>query len=375
MVTLKTMDSSIVSFIILILIYINAYNRAEKVFMHYKLFIDLIIINMALIIVDIMGWVFNGLPGSMNIIYNMGFNLLLYIMAPMAPSLCMIYANFHVFRDEKRIIKLKRVLKVFLVVNAAISIMSLFTGWFFSVDAGNIYHRGEYFWVHVAYCYLLIGYSFFFVILNRSLIEKRNYFSLLLFFLPQTVGTTIQMFYYGVSYNWIGMMLSLLIVYFNIQDRGLKTDYLTGVYNRRESDGYIQAKIRNSTGTKSFSAILIDLDEFKSINDRFGHETGDAALKDAVSIIRKSLRLNDFIARVGGDEFVIILDIYSREMLEQAVKRITDNVEKFNKDSPKPYKISFSIGYDIYDINSELKSDEFFNHIDMLMYDHKKSRY
>jgi len=375
MVTLKTMDSSIISFIILIFIYIDAYNRSEKVFMHYELFINLIRINMALIIVDILAWVFNGLPGSMNIIYNMGFNLLLYIIVPIAPSLSVIYADFHVFQNENRIIKLKRILIVFLVVNAVISIMSLSTGWFFSIDAGNVYHRGEYFWVHVAYCYLLIGYSFFFVLLNRSLIEKRFYSSLLLFFLPQTVGTTIQMFFYGVSYNWTGMMLSLLIIYFNIQDRGLNTDYLTGVYNRRHSDGYISAKIRNSTEEKSFSAILIDLDEFKSINDRFGHETGDEALKDAVSILRKSLRLNDFIARVGGDEFVIILDIYNWEMLEQTVKRIADNVENFNKDSQKPYKISFSMGYDIYDIHSKLKLDDFFIHIDKLMYKRKKSRH
>jgi diguanylate cyclase (GGDEF)-like protein len=182
------------------------------------------------------------------------------------------------------------------------------------------------------------------------------------------------MFFYGVSYNWTGMMLSLLIIYFNIQNRSLNTDYLTGVYNRRQLDEYINAKIRNSMEGKSFSAILIDIDEFKSINDRFGHETGDEALKDAVSILRKSLRLNDLIARFGGDEFVVILDISSREMLEQAVKRIADNVEDFNNDSQKPYKISFSMGYDVYDVNSKLKPDDFFNHIDMLMYNNKKSR-
>ncbi|MHB8125337.1 MAG: diguanylate cyclase domain-containing protein [Desulfitobacteriaceae bacterium] len=373
MITLKTRDTSIISFIILIFIYVNVYNRSEKVFMHYKLFIDLIRINMALIIVDVLGWVFNGLPGTMNLIYNTGFNLLLYIMVPVAPSLWVIYVYYHVFRNENRIKKLTHVLMTFIVVNAVISVMSISTGWFFSVDAGNIYHRGDYFWIHVVYCYALLGYSFFYVLINRSLIEKRYYFSLLLFFLPQTVGTTIQMFYYGVSYNWAGMMLSLLIIYFNIQDRGLNTDYLTGVYNRRQLDGYIE-KIWNSSEEKSFSAILIDINDFKLINDRFGHETGDEALKDAVSIIRKSLRLNDFVARFGGDEFVVIMDINSREMLEQAVKRIADNVENFNKHTLKPYKISFAMGYDIYDSHSELKLGHFFNHIDMLMYNNKKSR-
>ncbi|MDR3602373.1 MAG: diguanylate cyclase [Desulfosporosinus sp.] len=374
MVTLKTMDSSIISFIILIFIYANAYNRSEKVLMHYKLFINLIRINMTLIVIDILGWVFNGLPGTMNMVYNTGFNMLLYIIVPMAPSLWVIYVKFHVFRNENRIIKVTRVLMALLAVNAVITVTSLYTGWFFSVDAGNIYHRGDYFWVHAIYCYALIAYSLYFVLINRSLIEKRYYLSLLLFYLPQTIGTTIQMFYYGVSYNWTGMMLSLLIIYFNIQDRGLNTDYLTGVYNRRQLDGYINEKIRNGTDARSFSAILIDINEFKSINDRFGHETGDEALKDAVSIIRKSLRQDDFVARFGGDEFVIIMDIHKRELLEQTVKRIADNVENFNMESLKPYKINFSMGYDIYDSHSKLKLDDFFNHIDMLMYDNKKSR-
>nr|WP_158408479.1 GGDEF domain-containing protein [Desulfosporosinus fructosivorans] len=368
------MDSSLISFIILIFIYANVYNRSEKIFMHNKLFIYMIQANMVLIIVDILAWVFNGLPGTLNLISNAGFNLLLYILVPVAPSLWVIYAHFHIFRDEKRIKKVTRVLMVFIAVNAVIAVMSLSTGWFFSVDAQNIYHRGEYFWVHVGYCYLLLVYSFFYVLINRRLIEKRYYYSLLLYFIPQTIGSSIQMLFYGVTYNWTGMMLSLLIIYFNIQHRGLNTDYLTGVYNRRQMDGYINGKIRNSSDGKSFSAILIDLNDFKSINDKFGHETGDEALKDAVSILRKSLRLNDFIARFGGDEFVVIMDINNREMLEQAVKRITNNIEEFNKSSLKPYKISFSMGFDIYDYNSQLKLDDFFNHIDILMYNNKKSR-
>lgn len=373
-ITLKTMDSSFISLIVLIIMYIHVYSRSEKVFMHYKLFVYLIQANMILIIVDLLAWVFNGLPGTMNLIYNTGFNLMLYILVPVAPSLWVIYAHFLILRDESRIRMVTRVLLVFIVLNCVISLMSLFTGWFYWVDSDNIYHRGEYFWIHVGYCYLLISYSFYYILINRKVIEKRYYYALLLYFVPQTIGTTIQMIFYGVSYNWTGMMLSLLIIYLNIQDRGLNTDYLTGVYNRRQLDGYIQGKIRNSSPEKSFSAILIDINDFKSINDRLGHETGDEALKDTVNILRKSLRPNDFIARFGGDEFVIILDINHRDMLEQAVKRISNNVEVFNKGSLKPYKISFAMGYDIYDYNSKLKSDDFFSHIDRLMYMNKKTR-
>lgn len=373
MVTLKTLDSSIISLIILSFIYMNAYNRSEKIFINYKLFIELVRTNMVLIIIDIFSWVFNGVPGTLNMIFNRGFNIMLYMVEPVAAMLWVLYTSYQIFKDDNRIEKGKHLFMFFLVINGGASVLSLFTGWFFSIDAGNLYHRGNYYWIHVVFCYSLLAYSFITILVNRGKLEKKYFISLLLFFLPMSVGTTFQVLFYGVSYTWTGMMLSLLIIYFNIQNRGLNTDYLTGLYNRRQLDGYIKAKIRSSTERKSFSAILIDLNEFKKINDNFGHDIGDEALKNAVEIIRKSLRQNDFVARFGGDEFVVIMDIHCYQMLKQTVKRIKDNAEKFNKDNEKPYKIGFSVGYDIYDYKAKMNVDDFFNHIDRLMYNDKKS--
>lgn len=332
----------------------------------------MVVANMVLIVIDILGWAFNGLQGFWNLQLNKWFNALLYVSAPAATSLWVLYTNYQVYQDDKIITNTKRVMIVLLLLNAAVSVLSVYTGWYFTVDAGNIYHRGNSFWIHITYNYALLAYAFFFVISKRHMIEKRYLFSLLLFFVPPLIGTLLQTFYYGISYNWTGMMLSLLIIYFNIQDRGLNTDYLTGAYNRRQLDGYVKAKMRNSTEENSFSAILLDLDEFKQINDRFGHDAGDDALKDAVEIIRGSLRQNDFVARIGGDEFVAIIDINTQPMLEQTVKRIEEGVKTFNQNSKRPYSISFSMGYDIYDTRSKYMFDDFFKHIDMLMYNNKK---
>lgn len=369
-----TLDSSVISFIVLALIYINAYNRSEKAFLHYKLFIALVQINMAMLVIDVLAWVFNGLPGAWNLHYNTIFNILLYVMEPVAPCIWIIYADFHIYQNEKRIRKTAFVLLGLLFINAIISITSILTGWFFYVDTRNIYHRGTFYMVHVVYCYMLLLYSLVLVILNRKLLEARHYGSMLLFFVPQLIGTTVQMFFYGVSTNWSGMMVSVLIIYFNIQNRGLNTDYLTGTYNRRQLDGYIKAKVRTSTEGRSFSAILLDLDKFKSINDSLGHEVGDMALKDAVKIIRKSLRPSDFLARYGGDEFVIIVNMNDRNILQQVVQRIQNNAEHFNQESQRPYKIGFSIGFDSYDPCSKKTPDEFLKHIDLLMYENKKAK-
>lgn len=374
MTTLKTLDSSIISFIILIVIYINIFNRSEKVFMSYKLFIALVQANMALIIIDILGWVFNGLPGTLNMMANKGFNLLLYIMAPVGPILWILYTDYQVFHEEKRVNRLKQFLTIPFTINAAVSVVSLYTGWFFSVDGNNVYYRGGYFWIHLALCYALLAFSFICILKNRKIIEKRYYYSLLLYFVPQALGTTIQALSYGVSYNWSGMMISLLIIYLNIQDRCLSIDHLTGAYNRFQLDSYMKFKVRNSSEDKSFSAILIDLDYFKQINDNFGHSVGDEALKDAVIVMKKAVRQGDFVARYGGDEFLIIMDIDDHRELEEVVERLKNAVENFNKDNDRPYELSFSMGYDLYDNKSKARADEFIKHIDTLMYNNKESK-
>lgn len=370
--TLKTLDGNTVSLIILVFILINIRNNAKYISMQYKIFQYMVISNIIMIIVDALSWKFNSIDGTMNLFLNTGYNFLLYVLEPIPPSLSLLYADYQIFHNENKVKNKQKVLVIFLLLNLLMCIVSLFSKGFFYVDENNIYHRGPYFAMHVVYCYGLLIYSLLLIIKNRPFIERRNYVSMLIFFVPMAIGTTIQVFFYGYSLNWVGMMLSLLIIYFNIQNKGINTDYLTGIYNRRQLDEYIKERIKSSTKNKSFSAILLDLNEFKAINDKFGHKIGDEALKDSVEIIRRSLNTNDFIARFGGDEFVIVTDIYNGQILDKVVKRIRKNVEAFNMNNVKPYNISFSIGYDIYSSSSNMEADEFFKHIDMLMYENKK---
>lgn len=86
------------------------------------------------------------------------------------------------------------------------------------------------------------------------------------------------------------------------------TDVLTGLPNRRAFDGWLAEELRRAKRyVRFFSLAMIDLDHFKRINDRFGHRVGDVALQDIAHCLRARVRATDFLARVGGDEFVLIL--------------------------------------------------------------------
>ena len=368
----QTLDSSILSLVILIFIYYNARNRLEKVFTSNRIFMGLVITNITLILSDIGGWVFDSLPGLQYLLLNKIFNLSLFVVEPMAGTLWILYVCFQVKHNEKQIKRMKYVLSTLFTMNGMMSIISLHTGWFFYVNSDNIYTRGNLYLIHIFYCYILLIYSMYYVYKHKKIIDKRYYYSMQIFILPITVGATIQILFYGWALAWSGMMVSLLIIYFNIQDSSLNTDYLTGLYNRRQLDRYLKIQIKNSTEMKAFSALLIDLDGFKMINDTFGHDIGDEAIKDAAQIIKKSLRRDDFVARYGGDEFFVILDTSDKDILEAAVTRLKVNVDKFNQHSKNGYKLSFAIGYDVYDYKLRMKSDDFFRHIDSLMYSNKR---
>ena len=361
-------DRNILAFIILTILFLKAYNPSEKIFVQQRLFLRMVLLNAIIIAIDTTSWLVDGLQGSPALFWNKATNLILYIIIPLAPSMWILYTDYQIKRSEANLKKIFFILSGILLSNGLLSVASLWTGWYFFVDDYNIYHRGDYIWIFLTLCYALILYSFFTVLFNRDKIIKKHYRSLLLFYVPYLIGATLQVVNYGVSYAWTGMMIGMLILYINIQVDLLNADYLTGAFNRRQLEGYLRDKVQNSAAKEPFSAILIDLDGFKIINDRYGHHTGDEALKDTVSILRKSLRQRDFIARFGGDEFIIVMDVDNREALNQTIERILKNVAFFNSEAQRPYKLSFAMGYDVYDPHLKMSYEEFIMKIDELMY-------
>jgi diguanylate cyclase (GGDEF)-like protein len=104
-------------------------------------------------------------------------------------------------------------------------------------------------------------------------------------------------------------------------------DPLTMLYNRRTFEWYVRDNIERSSRTGSmFSIVLIDIDDFKLINDVYGHHTADMVLKELSERLKKSLRRMDIPARFGGDEFAVLLPDLSRDTARAVAKRLQDKL-------------------------------------------------
>lgn len=136
------------------------------------------------------------------------------------------------------------------------------------------------------------------------------------------------------------------------------TDSLTGVYNRFQFDKCLKTQLEEAQRHNNMFALLyLDIDHFKTINDTLGHQVGDLLLKNVAKRLRNCLRMDDFIARMGNDEFIIILtDIQNYDMVEHIAQKIIDALAPAYDLYQVEAYISASIGVAIYPIDGKTSS-------------------
>lgn len=155
------------------------------------------------------------------------------------------------------------------------------------------------------------------------------------------------------------------------------TDELTGLYNRRGflemGERMLKAALRLNKG---IFLIFIDLNGLKLINDTYGHQAGDMALRGLAKVLKSIFRETDIVARIGGDEF-ILLAMESEETMkpESVIRRIEEAVALKNQDHELPFDISVSIGVTRWNPGSDLRIEDLIAEADRLMYLDKAKKY
>ncbi|HHO9742451.1 GGDEF domain-containing protein [Escherichia coli] len=150
-------------------------------------------------------------------------------------------------------------------------------------------------------------------------------------------------------------------------------DPLTSAYNRRYFINSLSEISKNQNN--SFSIIMLDIDNFKNINDQWGHHIGDQVLVTVTHTIKKSIRDGDILGRLGGEEFGIIIKNNAQEHILSIAERIRKNIESQCADNIQPHgpeKITVSIGCFIAKHNN-LSSSEIFINTDKALYQAKRT--
>lgn len=281
-----------------------------------------------------------------------------------------LFTEYKLTNNYKRVKKLAGILAIPLVVSSALIVSSPFTGIIFTVSEDNIYARSEVFFaIPTILIFLYVIYGTVNVYLKRKKAGQYMLFPAIYFVTPIMLAMITQMMYYGISLIFIGIAVGITGVYISTQSESVYIDHLCGVYNRRYYNDYILSFCNANKKDESLAGVLIDMDEFKEINDNFGHHAGDKALMVFSSVLRKHMSGIGFAVRYGGDEFILMTK-KSLSEAEAVVERITKELKEINASGENEFQLKFSYGMATLEANGD--AENFLRTMDNHMYTMKK---
>ena len=231
------------------------------------------------------------------------------------------------------------------VLVVVLAFTSYWTHALFYIDAQGIYRRGFAYMIQpiVSYCYVIYTSLHAFVHSQRteSLQKKTIYRTLAFFAIPALVGGTFQVVF-SVPGLCVGILISILLLYVVYQEQLISTDPLTGLNNRNRFETYILSLFSNVDQADDVYLLMMDADGFKQINDRYGHVEGDHALQVISTALEDVCSPSGgFIARYGGDEFVVLQKGATEHDVVCLCSAINDELAR----AEVPYALRMSIGY------------------------------
>ncbi len=250
--------------------------------------------------------------------------------------------------------------------------------WVFYIGEDGSYNRGPYYFILVIVCcgYIFVTAfkAFIKAFKKENYINKQNYLNLASFIIYPTFGMIGQVIFVGSPMISAGIAIAVLSVYIKSREQLISIDPMTGLNNKNQMEKYLDHKMKNKPENKELTVFIMDLDYFKSINDKYGHIEGDQAIIIASEALKALVGKNNFFAcRYGGDEFVVVAETNKDYNPKDFLKDINDLLNEKTVKYHKEYTLHFSVGYKRY--SSEYKSvPDFIKAADEGLYMIKNSR-
>ena len=227
---------------------------------------------------------------------------------------------------------------------------SVKTGWTYSIVKGEPYKRGPLFFIQniIIYFYivLVIIHAFMKYRVAKTDTEKDICKSIALFAVFPLAASIVQMFILVTPILCLSIFAAILFIYIDLMEGQIFTDALTGLNNRRQAEHYYSSLSSQASRNNAFYLYMLDVDNFKSVNDTWGHAEGDVALDMvAFSLKRIAARFKGFAARYGGDEFMLIIRAANVKEPKVVLQKLNEFLAEKCQDSQTSYQLCISGGW------------------------------
>ena len=213
--------------------------------------------------------------------------------------------------------------------------------------------------IHFALAYKNEVYGYMVLVVDT---EVPNFINFKIEYLLSQVGQNMNKFELYEKLFGISDVMSLYI-----------KDPLTGILNRRGFEKKISEKFdKDGRAIKDLALVSVDMDELKFINDTYGHNSGDSAIKELAKCIDNALYAGEFVARMGGDEFEAVLVLSEPGRVGKFIRSVRNNIRDVNESGNYPFELSGSIG--TCELNDWHEVAECMKKADKAMYLEKKAK-
>ena len=220
------------------------------------------------------------------------------------------------------------------VIGILLLIITQFTGLFYYFDDHNLYHRGNFYLLSQAIAVSGIALCFFMLISYRKNLDRITFLSMMSFFVLPVLATIYQALAYGFSLQCLAIVISTQIMFimdtvelnmrFYSQQAAYEKaryeaehDGMTGLLNKKAGWKHMRKYFDRMDSHDEAMLMFVDIDDFKIINDTYGHTVGDFWIREVASQLRHIYRQDDIICRYGGDEFIVLIrNTASEQVLE-----------------------------------------------------------
>ncbi|MGE4484705.1 MAG: GGDEF domain-containing protein [Oscillospiraceae bacterium] len=362
-------DLLIFSILINTIMYVFLHKQKSRQSHSTKLFQWLILSTILVALFETLAWIIGVSDNDSLRPFHYMSNVLFFSFNTLPAALGLRYLDYIIsFSKDKN----KKKLFLYLVpvyLNIGFVICNIFfNGFLFSIDSANEYHRGIAAYIGNGFTFLFVAIIVLSFFRNKQMITGRITQVILILTLLPVIGVLLQMLFYGLSLSIPAYTLAIFISFLLMERNELLKDPLTLLNSRVQMENRLQYKLKSK---EPFTAIMIDVNDFKNINDIYGHTIGDEVLKDVSRILLSSANFEDFVCRFGGDEFFLILES-ANDIGYSYIKRIDQVLSEYS--SNKPYLTTLSYGILYVDHSIEYKVEELVRITDQLMYKDKISR-
>lgn len=259
--------------------------------------------------------------------------------------------------------KKEKQIYIYLIIHAVLEFLSGFSGFIYYVDENSNYIHADFYWIYILAYMVSIAYGIYVVMRNlkRYQYNGGGYFLLVAAFM--LTGIIVQLCDSNLKVDYVVLGLASSMLYVLTLEMINQTDELTELINRRGYENYISHVERKCI------VLFLDIDNFKMLNDTYGHALGDTILRWTGKAIRSKYAKYGKCFRYGGDEFCVIINQNLEQIDKINIEFFDKLMELREKEKRFPY---ISVGYAYYD--PEIQNiQEIVSEADQMMYQNKKN--